>query len=76
MQRVGAQAHQYYVGLVKLAWTETIREETLKEDRTPRDKPKESVYDTILRLQPLPPDDKSLPFYLRFQSDLRLAQPL
>jgi hypothetical protein len=73
MQRVRERVKNYHIDLQRVAWTETVREQALNEDRTAKDKPREFVYDTILRLQLPTPDDVSMPFYLRPQSDLRLV---
>lgn len=73
MERVRERVKKYYVDLQKLSWTETVRQETLNADRTPKDKPREFVYDTIVRLQPPAPGDVSVPFYSRPQNDLRIA---
>lgn len=73
MQRVRERVKKYHIDLQKVAWTETVREQALNEDRTAKDKPKEFVYDTSLILGLPTPDDVSMPFYLRPNSDLRLV---
>jgi len=73
MQRVRERVKKYHIDLQRFAWTETVREQALKEDRTAKDKPREFVYDTSLILGLPTPDDLSMPFYLRPNSDLRFV---
>lgn len=73
LELVRERVKQTYIDLQKLAWTQTVREETLKEDRTQKEKPRESVYDMIIRLQPAVPGDSGPPFYIRAQRDLKLV---
>jgi hypothetical protein len=74
MERVRERVKQTYIDLQKLAWTDNVREEILKEDRTQKEKPRNSVYEMIIRLQPPTPEDTSgVPFYIREQRDLKLV---
>jgi hypothetical protein len=71
MERVGERVKQHYIDLKKLAWTDTIREQELNPDQTPKDKAREFAYDMIIRLQEI--DEKIAPFVVREVSDLRVA---
>jgi hypothetical protein len=70
LDQVRERAQAYYLDMLSVAWTDTVRQQTLKKDGTPRDKPKELVYDMILRHQPPAPGDSSVPFYVREVSQL------
>jgi hypothetical protein len=72
LEKVRERVIQYYVNLQKLAWSDKVRYETEKKDGTPKDKPRELVYDTIVRFQEPRSDDTSMPFYIRDHAELRL----
>src|SRR5262245_7150402 len=62
---------QAFIDLQKVACTDKFRQEALDGDRKPREKPHESIYDMIIRLQPATPDDtEGQPFYLREDRDV------
>ena len=71
LEKVRQRVKQHYIDLQSLAWTDWVRWETLKEDRAPADKPRDFVYDVIIRLEQPKPEDTGVPFYVREQSELR-----
>lgn len=74
MERVRGRVKQTYIDLQKFAWTDSVREEILKEDLSQKEKPRNSVYDLIIQLQPpTPGDTNGVPFYIREQRDLKLV---
>jgi hypothetical protein len=72
MTAVRERVHKYYVDLQRIAWTANLHQHTLKADGSPKERAKEVVYETILRLQQPAPGDVSVPFYVREISDLKL----
>jgi hypothetical protein len=61
----------YYIDLLGVAWTDTVRHEVLKEDRTPKET-RELVYDMIIRhQQPTPVGENGMPFYVKLESEVK-----
>src|SRR5262245_36579723 len=54
LDRVGERVKKYYEDLQRLAWTDSVRQQTLGEDRSPQGKPRDLVYEMILRLDSFP----------------------
>jgi len=65
LQRVRERVTRHYLALQSLAWTDTVKVEATGE------KPRELVYDSIVRLQEPVPGDNAVPFYIRDVSELR-----
>ena len=65
LQRVRERVTRHYLDLQSLAWTDTVKVEA------PGEKPRELVYDSIVRLQEPVPGDNAVPFYIRDVSELR-----
>lgn len=57
LDRVGERVKTYYLDLQKFAWTDTVRQQPLRDDRTPQGKPRDLVYDMIIRIDPAVPRD-------------------
>jgi hypothetical protein len=65
LQRVGERVKTHYLDLQRLAWIDTVRQQSLKEDRTPQGNARSLVYEMTIRLDqaiprpnippPLPP---------------------
>lgn len=72
--RIGERVEKYYRDLQKVAWTDNAQVQWLKEDLTPKDKPREATYDMLINLQPPTPDDPLSPFYVREQADLKRVE--
>ena len=73
MARVRERIAKYYTELQSLAWTQKAHREILNKDRTPKEKPRDLVFDSIIHLQPPTPPDTGVPFYIREQSQLRIV---
>jgi len=71
MERAGERVKQHYIDLQKLAWTDTIRDQELNPDHTPKGKAREFAYDMIIRLQEI--EERIAPFVIREVSDLKVA---
>ena len=56
---------------IAVAWTDTAKQELLDEKQAPREKPRELVYDAIIRFQEPAPEDRGVPFYIREVAELR-----
>src|SRR5215212_74812 len=56
LQRVGEGVEKYQAELFRIAFTETLRQEELREDMTPK-KSKEFVFDTIVAREALSEDE-------------------
>jgi hypothetical protein len=69
MVRISGRVEKYYRELEKLAWTDSVQDQWLKDDLSPKEKPREAMYDMILRLYPLQPGDATAPFYIREETD-------
>jgi hypothetical protein len=57
MDRVGQRVKAYYLALQQFAWTDTVRQQSLRDDRTPQGTPRDLVYDMIIRIDPAVPRD-------------------
>ena len=65
LDRVGERVKAHYLDLQKFTWTDTVRQQFLKEDRSPESKERSLVYEMTIRLDeaiprpeippPLPP---------------------
>jgi hypothetical protein len=60
----------FYRDLQRVAWTDTIRQQALKDNRTPKGKPREVTYDMLVRLEIPKGEDRNAPFYIRDVSEL------
>ncbi len=69
MERVGERVREYYRNLENLAWTTTARHEVFDDDRSPKEEPRELVFESIVLLE-TPPDDLPVSFFVREASDL------
>jgi len=65
LQHVRERVTRHYLDLQSPAWTDTVKVEATGE------KPRELVYDSIVRLQEPVPGDNAVPFYIRDVSELR-----
>jgi len=74
LNRVGERVKTYYLDLQKFAWTDTVRQQLLRDDRTPQGKPSDLVYDMIIRIDPAAPradvPPPPPPFFTRDISEL------
>jgi hypothetical protein len=71
LQRVRERIARHYLDLQTVAWTDAAKEELLDEKQAPREKPRELVYDTIIRLQEPSSEDHGVPFYIREVGELQ-----
>jgi len=71
LQRVRERVTQHYLDLKTVAWTDTAKQELLDEKQAPREKPRELVYDAIIRFQEPAREDRGVPFYIREVAELR-----
>ena len=55
LNHVGERVKTFYLDLQKFAWTDTVRQQQLRDDRTPQGKPSDLVYDMIIRIDPAVP---------------------
>ena len=69
LELVGERVREYYRDIENLAWTTTIRHEVFEDDWSPKEAPKDLVFESIVLLEP-PPDDFPVPFVVREESDL------
>src|SRR6185503_18523723 len=65
LARISDRANQYYTNLLTVSWNNKVRLEVLKEDLTQKEKPREFVYDVIIRLQEPAAKTDPLPFGVR-----------
>jgi hypothetical protein len=65
---------RYYSELQKVAWADSVRQETLKKDGTPKHKPEEFAFDSIVKLQQPAAEDTAVPFYVREVNELRIRR--
>src|SRR5215471_16278345 len=64
------RVEHFYRELQRVAWVDTVREQALKDNRDPKEKPKEVVYDMLVRLEMPKDEDGFAPFYIREVSQL------
>ncbi len=69
LELVGERVREYYRDLENLAWTTTVRHEVFEDDWSPKEEPKDLVFESIVLLE-TPPDDVPVPFFVREASDL------
>ena len=69
MERVGERVQEYYRDLENLAWTTTVRHQVFDDDWSPKEQPRELVFESIALLE-TPPDDVPVSFFVREASDL------
>ena len=69
LELVGERVREYYRDIENLAWTTTIRHEVFEDDWSPKEEPRELVFESIALLE-TPPDDVPVPFVVREESDL------
>ena len=69
LELVGERVREYYRDIENLAWTTTVRHEVFEDDWSPKEAPKDLVFESIVLLEP-PPDDFPVPFVVREESDL------
>src|SRR5678816_4155679 len=65
LYRIGERINQYYTNLQTVSWNNKVRVEVLKEDLTQKERPREFVYDVIIRLQEPTAKTDPLPFAVR-----------
>jgi hypothetical protein len=73
LTRVSERVQQYYTNLLSISWTDKVRQEVLKEDLEQKEKPRELVYDMIIRHQEARSTEDIAPFYVREVANLTLA---
>ncbi len=69
MERVGERVREYYRNLENLARTTTARHEVFEDDWSPKEEPRDLVFESIVLLE-TPPDDFPVPFLVREANDL------
>jgi len=65
LYRIGERINQDYTNLQTVSWNNKVRVEVLKEDLTQKERPREFVYDVIIRLQEPTAKTDPLPFAVR-----------
>src|SRR4030095_9886977 len=70
LARVSDRVQQYYTNLLSISWNDRVRQEILKEDGKQKEKPRELVYDMIIRYQMATSPDDIAPFFIREVANL------